>query len=160
MARWHLSTYPRACLLGAGRVLALALVIWMWYVNFAHDGSSAPLPYLPLINALDLGHLLAGLAIVSWLLHLRRSGVGSAVPGHTGFLWGLGGATAFVWLNGILLRTLHHWAGVGFDFDSMWDSLLVQASVSLFWTVLAFALMLSLVVTPTVYAMLSRERAR
>ncbi|MEO8134912.1 MAG: DUF2339 domain-containing protein, partial [Betaproteobacteria bacterium] len=141
-ARWPLSVHSRACLLGAGRVLALVLVMWMWYVNFAHDGSSAPLPYLPLLNALDLGHMLAGVAIVSWLLHLRSTEIGGPLQGRAEFLWGLAGATAFIWLNGILLRTLHHWAGVGFDFDSMWNSLLVQAALSLFWTVLAFALML------------------
>jgi uncharacterized membrane protein len=140
--RWPISAHPQAIVLGSGRALAFALILWVWYANAAHDGSSAPLPYLPLVNALDLGHVLAGLAIVSWLLALRRSGIGTAAPGRADFAWGLGGATVFVWLNGILLRTLHHWGGVPFNLEAMWDSLLVQAAVSLFWTVLAFALML------------------
>jgi uncharacterized membrane protein len=82
------------------------------------------------------------MAIALWLLRLRDAGVGAALPGRSDFVYGVAGATAFVWLNGILLRTLHHWAGVRYDFDAMMDSLLVQAAMSLFWTVLAFALML------------------
>jgi uncharacterized membrane protein len=48
----------------------------------------------------------------------------------------------FVWLNAALLRTLHRWAGVPFDFDAMIQSTLVQTAVSIFWTVLALATML------------------
>ena len=50
--------------------------------------------------------------------------------------------TVFYWLNGVLLRTLHHWAGVPFNFDVMMHSTLVQASLSLFWATIALALML------------------
>ena len=139
---WPLESWQREYLLRGGRALAIALVVWMWYANFSHDGSSAPLRYLPLLNALDLGHLLGGVAIALWLLRLRNAQIGPVLPGRGELAYGIAGATAFVWLNGILLRTLHHWAGVDYSLDAMWDSLLVQAAVSLFWTVLAFALML------------------
>jgi uncharacterized membrane protein len=48
----------------------------------------------------------------------------------------------FVWLNSTLLRTLHYWGGVPWDFDAQVHSTLVQTSLSIFWTVLAFATML------------------
>jgi uncharacterized membrane protein len=51
-------------------------------------------------------------------------------------------ALTFVWLNAALLRTMHQWAGVPFDFDAMTQSTLVQTAVSIFWTVLALATML------------------
>jgi uncharacterized membrane protein len=142
-SRWPLARYQRGCLVWAGRVLAIALVMWMWYANFSHDGSSAPLPYLPLVNALDLGHILAGLAILAWLIRVRAPDVGGALPGRSDAVIGIAGATAFVWLNGILLRTIHHWAAIPYEFDAMANSLLVQAALSLFWTVIAFALMLT-----------------
>ncbi len=141
-ARWPIARYPRPCVLWTGRVLAVALVAWMWSANFTHDGSSAPLPYLPLINALDLGHILAGLAIALWLLRTRDPEIGPVLSGRADFVIGLAGVTAFVWLNGILLRTLHHWAHIPYEFDAMSQSLLVQAALSLFWTMIAFALML------------------
>jgi uncharacterized membrane protein len=51
-------------------------------------------------------------------------------------------ALAFLWLNAVLLRTLHHWFGIPFGFDTMVESTLVQTSLSLFWAVLALAAML------------------
>jgi len=51
------------------------------------------------------------------------------------------GLAAFVWANGVLLRTLHHWAGVPFAFDAMSRSVLVQASFSIFWTLIALGAM-------------------
>ena len=53
------------------------------------------------------------------------------------------GLRGIFWLNGILLRTLHQWAGVRFNFDAMMRSMLVQASLSIFWSVLALCAMLS-----------------
>jgi uncharacterized membrane protein len=141
-ARWPVSRYARPCVLWAGRVLVLALVAWMWVANFSHDGASAPLPYLPLLNALDLGHILAALAIAAWLLRAREPELAPAFPGRPGTLVAFAGLTAFVWLNAILLRTIHHWANIPYRFEAMADSLLVQAALSLFWTVLAFALMI------------------
>ena len=139
---WPLEPFRREYILRGGRVLAIAVVLWMWFANFSHDGSSEPLPYLPLLNALDLGHLLGGLAIAMWLLRLRNAETGAALPARADVVYGITGATAFVWLNGMLLRTLHHWARIPYQLEPMINSLLVQAALSLFWTVLAFALMI------------------
>jgi len=51
------------------------------------------------------------------------------------------GAITFVVLNGVLLRTLHHYADIPFRFDAMMRSVLVQAAFSLFWTLLALVAM-------------------
>jgi uncharacterized membrane protein len=48
----------------------------------------------------------------------------------------------FVWLNAVLLRTLHHWYGVPYRLDALMGSTLVQSALSIFWTVLALATML------------------
>ena len=42
----------------------------------------------------------------------------------------------------MLLRTLHHWAFIPYRFDPLMRSMLVQASLSIFWSVLALACML------------------
>ena len=49
---------------------------------------------------------------------------------------------SFVWVNAVLIRTLHRWAGVPFDLDAVTRSTLVQTSLSIFWTLLALATML------------------
>ena len=47
----------------------------------------------------------------------------------------------FIGLNGSLLRALHHWAGIPYDLQAMLHSMLVQAALSIFWTVLALCAM-------------------
>jgi uncharacterized membrane protein len=96
--------------------------------------------YVPVLNPLDIAILLVLLALVAWYLKLRELGfAGSVLPVHAGATIGI---TVFVWLNGTLLRTLHHWADIPYERSAMFHSMLAQASVSIFWTVLAFALML------------------
>jgi uncharacterized membrane protein len=137
--RWPIAARPRAYRVAALGTLLVALGIWSLIANFTHDGTSDPLPYLPIVNALDLGHVLAVITLaMAWLGHRRRpdeflkmgQGTATAV-----------GALAFIWLNGVLLRSIHHWAGIDYDFREMSNSVLVQSALSIFWTVLALTLM-------------------
>ena len=139
---WPVMRYPKAYLwVGAGP-LAIFLLGWTLYANFSNDGSPDPLPYLPLLNPLDIAQLLAFACLAMWWRGLQGYGIGYA--DETPASWPrvlLGGAT-FIFLNGVLLRTLHHWAGIPFQPDVMLRSDLVQASLSIFWAVLALVAML------------------
>lgn len=53
------------------------------------------------------------------------------------------GAIAFVGLNGSLLRALHHLAAIPYDLQAMLQSTLVQAALSIFWSVLALCAMVA-----------------
>jgi uncharacterized membrane protein len=75
-----------------------------------------------------------------WLVRVRRLGV--PLGDYRLPLQVLAGATGFVWLNAMLLRTLHHWTAVPYEFVEMSQSMLVQASVSVFWTLCALATMI------------------
>ncbi len=139
--RWPVVTFPRAY--GAGAVpLALGLWAWVFFSNAASNGSAAPLPYVPLLNPLDLANAGALLVLLVWLRRvLPQAGLN---PRQSLQLMAAGlGSTAFVWLNGVLLRSLHHWAGLPFDLGLMLQSTLVQAALSLFWALLALGLMLT-----------------
>lgn len=136
---WPVKRFPEAYLVRAASPVVVALWLWTFYANATHDGSSEPLPYVPVLNAIDLGHLLAGSAVAAWALALRRAAI--ALPIGRKALLTAAAAAAFVWLNAILLRTIHHWAGVAYDLDVMLRSVLVQAALSLFWTLLALVLM-------------------
>ncbi|MDH4318986.1 MAG: DUF2339 domain-containing protein, partial [Desulfobulbaceae bacterium] len=52
------------------------------------------------------------------------------------------GSLTFFWLNGVLVRTLHHWANIGFHSRAFIRSDLAQTSFSIFWTLSAFVVML------------------
>lgn len=135
-SRWPVERYETTLLRGVGVPLLFSFWVWTFYANFTHAGGSAPLPYLPLLNAIDLGHLFIALVAINWWRRNDNSDAGLAFLSRIA-----AGSAAFVWLNAVLLRSVHHWAGVPYRANDLWNSMLVQASVSLFWTVLALALM-------------------
>ncbi len=51
-------------------------------------------------------------------------------------------ALAFIWLNAVLLRTLHQWFAVPFGLEQFMASTLAQTSLSIFWAILALVTML------------------
>jgi uncharacterized membrane protein len=139
---WPVGAHTHAYVGVAGCGLAIFLFLWSLITNLTAMGDSAPLPYLPLLNPLDIAQALAFLAIIAWLVRLPSLAI-QIFEGRDRRLAfvPLAGAL-FIWLNAILLRTLHHWAGVPFDFDAMTSSTLVHMSLSIFWSLLALATML------------------
>jgi uncharacterized membrane protein len=101
------------------------------------SGVTAPLPYVPLLNPVDLTLLLAIAALLQWRnvtpgvgwLHDRRALAALAVLG-------------FVAINTIWLRFAHHMLGVPWNPGALLDSFVVQMGLAILWTLLAFALML------------------
>jgi uncharacterized membrane protein len=138
---WPVGIHRRAYLAHALAPVMVALWLWVLYINFASDGNPEPLPYLPLLNPLDLAVALIAVVFVAW----RRALATIEVPAPLGSLMRAApawlGATAFLWANGVLLRSMHHWADVPFRLDAMLRSTLVQASLSVFWTLLAMGAM-------------------
>ncbi|TAN48889.1 MAG: DUF2339 domain-containing protein [Betaproteobacteria bacterium] len=138
---WPFAAHLRTYLAYALAPVMAALWFWVLYINFKASGDPRPLPYLPLLNPLDVAVALLAVVFQLWWRALQRIAVPpllaqfmAAVP------LGLG-ATGFIWANGVLLRTLHHWAEVPFRLDAMWRSALVQASFSVFWSALALGAM-------------------
>jgi uncharacterized membrane protein len=119
------------------------LLAWIVFVNFRSDGNPEPLPYVPLLNPLDLAQAGALLALVTWYLGVRRLDLPQAKLPAPALAIKLLGVVLFIALNGVLLRSLHHYADVPFRIHAMWGSNLVQASFSLFWSLLALAAMVT-----------------
>jgi uncharacterized membrane protein len=125
---------------GAG--LAVYLMVWSIAANLRSTGDFAPLAYCPLLNPLDLGQVCVLLASYRYWRFVR--GLRPAVGWSRSDRGGLSalGAVTFLWLNAILLRTLHQWFGVPFGWDALLASTLVQTALSIFWALLAFSTML------------------
>jgi len=49
---------------------------------------------------------------------------------------------AFVWLNAVLLRTMHHWRGIPYEAEALLADTAIHTALSIFWTVLALGAML------------------
>jgi uncharacterized membrane protein len=140
--KWPFAKNRESYLFVAGVGLALYLSAWSLSTNVTSTGDTAPLPYVPLLNPLDLGQALVLLVLLRYWRFLRAvDSPGSARIDKRVPLPVLAALT-FIWLNALLLRTLHHWFGIALNLEDLMASTLVQTSLSLFWTVLALITML------------------
>lgn len=120
----------------AGWALLLS-VVW----NLFQDGAMAPLPYLPLLNSLDLTTGFVVAICVDAYRMLRRDPGSAAKHEQLAALKFAGQVAAYVWLNLILLRSAAHYLGIGYRLDELAASQPVQAMLSLVWTGTALVLM-------------------
>jgi uncharacterized membrane protein len=140
--KWPFARNREAYLLVGGVGVALYLAAWSLFTDATSAGDSAPLPYVPLLNPLDLGQMLVLLVLLRYWQFLKAvDSPGSPRIDKRVPLPALA-TLAFIWLNALLLRTLHHWFGIALTIDDLMASTLVQTCLSLFWTVLALTAML------------------
>ena len=139
---WPMGARVRAWLVTAAIPLVVAALAWALYANVASNGDAAPLPFVPLVNPVDLTQALVFAAIALWLRRVRGfegNRLGALSPEA------LGGAAALLLLFFVTfatLRTLHHWADVPWTPSGMWSARIAQAALALVWTVFALAAML------------------
>ncbi|MCW8917361.1 MAG: DUF2339 domain-containing protein [Gammaproteobacteria bacterium] len=136
--RRYLTTYLGSALIP----VALAMLAWFGLV-FVSAADPEPLPYLPLLNPLELTQLLILLLLTSWLLlHRRRS---SRILGEVDprVFYALLGAAAFMLLNEVIAHTIHHWYGVPYRLTALHQSWLFQATLSVVWGVTALIITVS-----------------
>ena len=140
---WPLDPQARAYWWRAGAVLAAMTWIGALSAAWFAQGVSDPLPYLPLLNPVDLSVALAFVALALWRQLLGTAKdlprLGQALAGNTGL--GTGAILAFVAINGIWLRTAHHFMGVAWDYTTL-SSPTVLTGFSILWTLMAMGLML------------------
>jgi len=139
-ARWPLAGQVRSYVVAGGAPLAVFLALWVLYANMG-DGDPFPLPYMPVLNPLDIAIGAAFVLIATWLRAAARHGLRPWLERSTTLVYALYAIAAFIWVNGTLLRTVHHWTGLPFSLQPMLASQLVQASFSILWMVLALAAM-------------------
>jgi Predicted membrane protein (DUF2339) len=129
---WPVHAHRAAFRFGLFMPWLALLALWVLAVNAASDGSMAPLPYLPLLNPLDLAHALV--LLYAWrlarVMPLPQPAAPLAAAGLG--LW---------WLNSLLVRSLHHWAGTPMWGDGALDSGIVQTSLTILWTASALVAM-------------------
>ena len=131
---WPMRSAPFAYATVGAPGLALFALGAVLVSSVATAGDTAPIPYLPLLNPLDLSALLVVAAVLRWHLADHR-------PAWRLRVRGLLGAVAFVALNAAALRAVHAYAGVAWTISALGSSLIVQAVLSLLWTATAMALM-------------------
>ena len=109
----------------------MALVGVGWLRALRHAGDSAPLPWIALLNPLDLVQLAALGLFARWLWSTRAPAVSQrrvALLSSAGFLL----------LTCITLRAVHHWGGVQWG-GALWSASLAQTALTVVWSVLGVA---------------------
>ncbi|AMW86367.1 hypothetical protein AK972_5567 [Pseudomonas yamanorum] len=135
---WPVSAYPREYRLYAALPLAVLMLGWFWLANIFSDGTAEPLPYVPLLNPLDLGLLFALLGVYLW----SCSAAPQRGPRAELIAQAVAGVSLFAFFTALVMRTAHHWGGVPFHLDALLESMLVQAGLSIVWTLIALSLMI------------------
>jgi uncharacterized membrane protein len=108
---------------------------WVFVASFTR-GNPAPLPYVPVVNPLELAQCLALAVLLHW-----------SPPDWTGVSararWSVWSLLAFVALNGVIARATHVYGGVDFALDALWSSPRYQTAVAITWTVASLVAMLA-----------------
>ncbi len=140
---WPLDPHARAYWWRAGTVLAGLTYLGALSAAWFAAGDAEPLPYVPLLNPIDLT---VGLAIAALALRREMLKAASPQPRLAAWISGNGGLGAlallgFVAINGIWVRTAHHFMAVPWDYTTL-SSPTVLTGFSILWTLIAMALML------------------
>ncbi len=133
LRRWHWLARPLGVAFDRYRPILQAatfavLGLW-WLVSLASAGAEAPLPWIALLNPLDLAQLAALLlaAMCLWSADAR--------PRLAGLRLGLLPLAALVLVSTITLRAVHHWGDIGWD-GRLIDTSLAQTSLTVVWSLL------------------------
>ena len=111
---WPLARWRVAYGVVVGGVLATAVVLWtLW--SLRSPGGSGPMPWVPLLNPVDLMLFLAVGSLFHWWACLRVEL--DTLLGRTPeqLVWAILIALAFLWINVALLRVMHHWWGIAYQ---------------------------------------------
>jgi uncharacterized membrane protein len=125
-----------------GRVIPLSLValfaLWALASSLS-PGDAAPLPYIPLLNPIDILLLAGGFTALGWLMRQQAGGhLSEETRMPLGYLLL---AVGFIWINVTLLRVMHHWFGHAWDLDALLSSSQVQMALSILWSVIGVSMM-------------------
>ncbi len=133
--RWHWLARP----LGKGfdrlrphlqGIVALALALW-WVAALASSGAAAPLPWVALLNPLDLAQVAVLVLAARWLWQDEA--------GQSASAWRVGLALAALALVTVMtLRAVHHWGGEPWN-EALLGSRLAQTSLTVVWSLLGVA---------------------
>jgi uncharacterized membrane protein len=141
--KWPLNPHASAYYWQAALPLAAMVFLGALLVAMRSSGRTEPLPYIPFLNPTDLSIALAIGALILWsrcvttaqplpqgALPMRKPQAGVALI-----------ALAFVAINTVWLRVVHHFFGVAWDAGALFGSFVVQTGYAILWTVLALSLM-------------------
>lgn len=114
------------------------MLVWVLW-SCGQDGSAAPLPYVPLLNPLEVTQALALITSYAWWR--RHVAHHISDPAFSIAYNALIAVFAFVALNMVVGRMVHFYGGVAFETETLAASSAFQTGISILWGITAGALM-------------------
>jgi uncharacterized membrane protein len=139
--QWPVAQHAVGYRLYGATPLAVALCIWIVAINLSSKGDPSWLPYLPLLNPLDICVALALASIAMWWSSLAAEQRTALWTFDPRVLIAIASGIVFLWLNAALIRSLHYNWGAPITAYGITHSTFVQSALSIFWGLLGFAAM-------------------
>ena len=137
---WPVEKYQQAYYWLGLLPVMLGLLIWQ-LVEIHEDGSPNLFAYIPVLNPLDITQALAVIVMVYWLRFISTQNKEKWFAMPPTFIAAVAGVMGFTWINVVISRSVHSFAGVNYSDYSMMNSSVFQTSTSIVWSVIAMALM-------------------
>ncbi len=140
---WPFSIHHQTYQQQTGVVLSLFLSLW-GIKALISAGNPIPLPWIPLLNPLDISLGFIVLTLFKWWQSIRdyftfttnrinEDNTQNQFNQQQLLIISIVGLI-FIWLNFTLFRIAHHWFGTSYNMVALYNSGLVQAAVSILWT--------------------------
>ncbi|WP_454832904.1 DUF2339 domain-containing protein [Pseudoxanthomonas wuyuanensis] len=100
-----------------------------WLFALSSQGGSAPLPWVPLLNPLELAQLAVLVLAACWFWSESAPQILRSIR------WMKLSAVSFIFITSSVLHTVHHWGGVPWN-ESLLSTSLAQTSLTVVWSVL------------------------
>lgn len=128
---WPVDAHWRVYVLGCTGVTLAALCLVTFGANLFSPGDPEPLPYIPVINPLELAILFVITTAYVWYAEASRELGRVALEARGRILAPV--LLALFLLTMTVARSVHHWSGVPFDLESLAASDVLQAALSIVW---------------------------
>ncbi|MCL2626342.1 MAG: DUF2339 domain-containing protein [Cystobacterineae bacterium] len=132
---WRWLAFPQGASFEEARPFsqsALFVILALWWLSALFlPAGSAPLPWIPLLNPLELAQLALLLLAVLWF----RRGQSSH---REFFYWTVLPVAGFIFISVAALRLSYHWGGFAGSMwsRSLWREVLTQTSLTVTWSIL------------------------
>lgn len=122
--------------LGVGGIL---LVLFIWELSsLSLDANPTPLPYIPLLNPLDLTQLVGFTLIYKWVQRKENT----LFTKNTNIIYSIVGITTLLFSTIVLARAIHSYLHIDYSVFALSHSIVFQMSLSLMWSIMAMLIIM------------------
>jgi uncharacterized membrane protein len=139
--RWPLAEHIQTYRMLGAVPLAVALCVWIVAASLTETGDPVWLPYVPVLNPLDITVALSLTSLALWWTSLDRPQRSQLWQVDVRILIACVAGIVFLWLNSALIRALHYGFDAPITLHGMARSTLIQSALSIFWGLLGFIAM-------------------